>query len=555
MLQKEYRCGGNHSLRPSSKEMWSTFAISRRHREQTANLRLNDNKMDMLLRKNRELSVILHISQILTSSFDLEKNLHAVMESLASRLEMQRGCVFLLDQLSRELRIVAAYGLTREEIQRGKYRIGEGIVGRVIKTGQPMFIPNIGQEPKFLNRTASRPQKSGVSFVCIPIELDGQILGVISVDRIYTEERGNVDDDLRVLSIVASFIAQFVKLWEHFRQTEQECGKLRSQLRDKFSLFNIIGESPPFQQVLKAVRKVAATDTTVLLLGESGTGKELIAQTLHYQSPRAKEPFVAVNLAALPENLIEAELFGVEKGAYTGATVRRVGRFETAHNGTIFLDEIGELPLNLQVKLLRVLQEKSFERIGSSDSISMDVRVVAATNRNLPEEVARGNFREDLYWRLNVVPVVLPPLRARAEDVPLLLNFYVNKFNKYYNRSVRIEETAVAQLTAYHWPGNVRELSNMVERLVIMAEKDTISEEDLPFNLSPTARPHTPVVNVVPDMYDNLADEVERLERRRIVKALKDSRGIQQKASKVLGITPRQLGYRIRKYGIDLQNL
>jgi Nif-specific regulatory protein len=517
--------------------------------------RLNGNEMNMLVRKNQELSAILHISQLLTSSFDLEKNLHAVMESLAGRLEMQRGCVFLLDQLSRELQIVAAYGLTREEVQRGKYRIGEGIVGRVIESAQPMFVPNIGAEPKFLNRTDSRPRKSGVSFLCIPIGLDGQSLGVISVDRIYTEERGNVDDDLRVLTIVASFIAQFVKLWEHFRQTEQECGQLRSQLREKFNLSNIIGESANFQQVLKAVRKVAATDTTVLLLGESGTGKELIAQTLHYQSRRSKAPFVAVNLAALPENLIEAELFGVEKGAYTGATVRRVGRFEMALGGTIFLDEIGELPLNLQVKLLRVLQEKTFERIGSSESIAVDARVVAATNRNLMEEVSKGRFREDLYWRLNVVPVVLPPLRARVEDIPLLLNFYTDKLNGLYGRCVCLDEAAMLKLCAYQWPGNVRELSNMVERLVIMAEKNTITSQDLPFNVSTGAGTAFPVMDGGCSSQDNLGNEVERLERRSILQALRETNGIQQKASRLLGITPRQLGYRIKKYGIDLRNL
>jgi len=200
-----------------------------------------------------------------------------------------------------------------------------------------MFVPNIGEELKFLNRTGSRPRKTGVSFLYIPIAIDETTLGVISVDRIYTAERGDVDDDVRVLTIVASFIAQFVKLWENYRQTESECGALRSQLEEKFSAANIIGESAAFQQVLKAVKRVAATDTTVLLLGESGTGKELIAQTLHYQSNRARHPFVPVNLAALPENLIEAEVFGVEKGAYTGATVRRVGRFETAGQGTIFL--------------------------------------------------------------------------------------------------------------------------------------------------------------------------------------------------------------------------
>ena len=511
--------------------------------------------MDELVRKNRELSAILHISRVLTSSFDLEKNLYTVMESLAGQLEMQRGCVFLLDQLSRELSIVAAYGLTREEIQRGIYRIGEGIVGRVIESGQPMFIPNIGVEPKFLNRTHSRPQKGGVSFLCIPIELEGHINGVISVDRIYTEEHGNVDDDLRVLSIVSSFIAQYLKLWEHFRQTEQECGHLRSQLREKFNLSNIIGESAVFQQVLKSVRRVAATDTTVLLLGDSGTGKELIAQTLHYHSRRSKGPFVAVNLAALPPNLIEAELFGVEKGAFTGATVRRRGRFEMADHGTIFLDEIGELPLNLQVKLLRVLQERTFERIGSSESLYVDTRVVAATNRNLLDEVSRGTFREDLYWRLNVVPVVLPPLCARSDDVPLLLDFYIQKFNRMYEHNVRFSTTAIEQLTSYRWPGNVRELSNMVERLVIMAEKDVITEDDLPFNLSLNITPPLPKIDDTPPSQENLGGEVERLEKRHIIKALKENDCVQQKASRALGITPRQLGYRIKKYGINLRDI
>ncbi len=510
--------------------------------------------MNVLLRKNQELSVILQISQLLTSSFDLEKNLNAVMESLATRLEMQRGCVFLLDALTRELQIVASYGLTKAEIQRGKYRMGEGIVGRVIESGQPMFIPNIGEEPKFLNRTDSRPHKSGVSFICIPIGLDGNTLGVISVDRIYTEERGNVDDDLRVLTIVASFIAQFIKLWENFRQTEKECGVLRSQLKERFSLSNIIGESTVFQQVLKTVRKVAATDTTVLLLGESGTGKELIAQTLHHHSRRAKEPFVAVNLAALPENLIEAELFGVEKGAFTGASVRREGRFEAANGGTIFLDEIGEMPMNLQVKLLRVLQERTFERIGSSQSQCVDVRVVAATHRNLLEEIHKGNFREDLYWRLNVVPIVLPPLRARSEDVPLLLNHYVNKFNQLYDRNVRLGRSLVNQLQSYRWPGNVRELANMVERIVIMADSDIISSVDLPFGMS-AAVPQMDEVNSHPIVREKLGSEVERLERHHIVKALKENKGVQQRASKALGITPRQLGYRIKKYAIDLHNL
>ncbi len=511
--------------------------------------------MDLLLRKNEELSAILEVSCVLTASFDLEKNLAAAMEILSSHLEMQRGCVFLLDPVSRKLRIVAAHGLSRQAIRRGKYRIGEGIVGQVIASGEPMFVPNIGDEPKFLNKTDSRLQKSGVSFLCMPIALDGAILGVISVDRIYMVEHGNVDDDLRVLRIIASLIAQFVKLWELFIKAENECGVLRSQLTEKFSLPNIVGESRPLQQVLKSVKKVAATDTTVILLGESGTGKELIAQTLHYQSHRAKGQFVPVNLAALPENLIEVELFGVEKGAYTGATARRIGRFEHADRGTLFLDEIGELPLALQVKLLRVLQEKTFERIGSSRPIHVDTRVVAATHRNLIDEVRRGHFREDLYWRLNVVPIVLPPLRERITDIPPLLNHYLEKFNRTHDRKVRFEAKTIDVLSAYPWPGNVRELANTVERLVIMTESSSLTPFDLPLAITSAG------TNIAPTACDSEADltglnsEVAVLERRRIIQALKTSDRIQQRAARTLGISPRQLGYRIKKYNIDLRNL
>lgn len=505
--------------------------------------------MDPLLRKNKELGAILEISRVLTSSFELAHNLVSVMKILTTHLDMQRGCVFLLDPASENLRIVAAHGLTPDEIKRGHYRVGEGIVGQVMATDVPMFIPNIGTEPKFLNKTDSRPQKSGVGFYCVPITLDNKSFGVISVDRIYSAERGSVDDDLRVLHIVSSFISQFVRLWDNHCQTLQECGELRSRLAQKYSLPNIIGESTPFQQVIKSVLKVAPTDTTVLLLGESGTGKELIAQTLHYQSPRVKKPFVAINLAALPENLIEAELFGVEKGAYTGATERRIGRFETADSGTLFLDEIGELPFGLQVKLLRVLQERTFERIGSGTPIHVNVRVVAATNRNILDEVKAGRFREDLYWRLNVVPIVLPPLRERQDDIPLLLNHYLEKFNDAQHRKLSFTDPAVAALTAYPWPGNVRELANTVERLVIMIEGDVIGAADLPGNITLPQAP-LPAKNT-----DSLGEEVQTLERDRIICALRDNDYVQQRASKALGITPRQLGYRIKKYGINLRQI
>jgi Nif-specific regulatory protein len=510
------------------------------------------------MRKNQELHAILEVSRVLTASFDLRDNLQKAMKILATRLEMQRGCVFLLDATSRALNIVAAHGLSRKEIKRGRYFSGEGIVGQVLESRAPMFIPNIGEEPKFLNKTASRPDKSGISFFCIPILLEDSALGVISVDRIYSEAHGSVDDDLRVLQIVASFIAQFVKLYEHFRRKEDELGQLRQQLTERFNLPNIIGESRSFQRVLKSIKKVAVTDTTVLLLGESGTGKELIAQTLHYQSPRAVNPFVAVNLAALPENLIEAELFGVERGAYTGATARRVGRFESAHKGTLFLDEIGELPLASQVKLLRVLQERSFERIGSSQSQSVDVRVVAATNRDLEKEVQHGNFREDLYWRLNVVPIVLPPLRERQNDILLLASHYLQKFNRVYGQSMRLAEETLSALTQYHWPGNVRELANTIERFVIMADQDVIGLGELPAHLlSPEAMtvPSQVPLNANNFNNDSLNQEVMDLEKKRIIKALQENNFIQNRASLTLGITPRQLGYRIKKYQIDLRKI
>jgi len=511
--------------------------------------------MTPILQKNNELSAILEVSRVLTSSFDLEKNLETVMQILASHLEMQRGCVFLMDPLTKEIGIVAAHGLAREAIVKGKYRIGEGIVGRVMATGASMFIPNIGDEPKFLNKTDSRPLKSGISFLCMPISFDSTVFGVISVDRIYQAQTGNVDDDLRVLHIVASFIGQFVKLWENFKIAESECGTLRSQLMEKYSLPNIVGESTALQQVLKSVRRVAGTDTTVLLLGESGTGKELIAQTLHYQSHRGKAPFVPVNLAALPENLIEGELFGVEKGAYTGATARRIGRFEAARNGTLFLDEIGELPLALQVKLLRALQEKTFERIGSSQPMTVNVRVVAATNRNLLEEVRKGRFREDLYWRLNVVPIVLPPLRERHSDVALLLENFRGKFNAAYGRNIVFLPEVVAELSRYSWPGNVRELANLVERLVIMSEQGAIGLDALPSHILTAGaglRPQEPAE----DAYSNsLGNDIEKLERQRIIKALQENNWVQQRASKSLGITPRQLGYRIKKYCISTKPL
>jgi Nif-specific regulatory protein len=263
---------------------------------------------------------------------------------------------------------------------------------------------------------------------------------------------------------------------------------------------------------------------------------------------------VPVHCAALPAALLESELFGHERGSFTGATERREGRFESADGGTIFLDEIGEIGPEIQVKLLRFIETKSFERIGSSENITVDARVVAATHRNLQAEVTAGRFREDLYWRLNVVPIVIPPLRARSGDIALLLDHYVQKFNRLHDRRVRFSDEAVEILRGYHWPGNVRELANLAEHLVIMAEKPVIAEVDLPPQVLAKT---TPVQALVMDkcMTTKLPHQIEHLEREQIIRALKESNGVQQKASRALGMTPRQLGYRIRKYRLDVKDL
>lgn len=494
--------------------------------------------------ENIELKALFEVSKVLTSSFDIEKNLYSVLEILSKELDMRRGSIFIFDKKTEEIKIVVAYGLTSEEINRGRYRIGEGIVGKVMNTGMPMFIPDIEKEPQFLNKTGSRPDKKGISFLCVPIKIEDEILGVVSADRIYADENADVDDDIRVLSIIATLIGQFLKLWEAYKIMENENITLRSQLKDKYSFPNLIGQSPSFQAVLKTVMKVAGTDATVLLFGESGTGKELIAKTIHFQSKRARGHFVAINCAAIPENLLEAELFGSEKGAFTGA-VKRVGRFEQANGGTIFLDEVGELPLSLQPKLLRVLQERTFEPLGSSKTVKVDVRIISATNKDLSEEIRKGRFREDLFWRLNVIPIYIPPLRERKEDIPLLVEYYLKSFSEIYKKSVTIDDEALKILTSYEWPGNVRELANTIERLVVMTESNKIKVYDLPDTVRGIIKVKTEFSGEI-----KLPTEVEELERIRIMDTLPKYNYSIRKTAKALGLTERQLNYRIKKYGI-----
>ncbi|MEW6067138.1 MAG: sigma 54-interacting transcriptional regulator [Nitrospirota bacterium] len=496
-----------------------------------------------LARENRILSALLEVSRVLNSSFELENNLSRTMRVLGDFLEMERGSVFLLDQNTKELRIVAAHGLTTEQIEKGKYRIGEGIVGRVLEKSSPMIIPNVGNEPLFLNKTGSRIGKNGISFLCVPVRFKGESIGVLSADRIFKDKAITVDEDIRVLEIVASIIAQYVILWKHYKESEQEKENLKRELKGRYSLPNIIGTSDRMQEIFEAVYRVADSRATAILYGESGTGKELIAKAIHYMGPRAKLPFIKFNCASIPEGLIESELFGHERGAFTGAISARKGKFELAHTGTMLLDEVGDLPLNLQPKILRVLQEREFERVGGEKTIKVDVRLIAATSRNLEDLVSRGKFREDLFYRLNVVPIFMPPLRERKEDIPLLVEFFLKRFNKENNKDMAISPDALKVLIDYHWPGNVRELENTIERLVVMSGKNIIKPSDLPINLK------LPSPNEV-FQKESLKAGIEDIEKSSILEALEKCGGVQAKAARLLGLTPRQIGYKMKKYNI-----
>ncbi|HUO58784.1 MAG TPA: nif-specific transcriptional activator NifA, partial [bacterium] len=441
-----------------------------------------------------------------------------------------------------------------------KYKIGEGITGKVVEKGEPMIVPDIGKEPLFLNRTKSRGdvKRQNIPFVCIPIKIKGETLGVLSVDRLFKDADVSFEEDVRLLSIVASLIGQNLKIHQMIERDKEKLlevnRELQTELKGKYKLENVVGTSKSMTEVYKSVQRVAPGRTTVMIRGESGTGKELIARAVHYNSPRAGKPFIKVSCAALPETLLESELFGHEKGSYTGASEMVKGRFELADGGTIFLDEIGDISAATQVKLLRVLQEKKFERVGGTKTLSVDVRIIAATNRNLEKAIGEGKFREDLYYRLNVVPVFLPPLRDRKEDIPLLVNHFLAKYNEENKANYKMAPEVVTRLMNYHWPGNVRELENTIERMAVMSKGNTLSLEDVPLPLELySSRPPAAAAEDAPSPFTpHLAGSTNlmEIEKMKVMEAMERCGGVQAKACKLLGITPRQLGYKLKKYKI-----
>ncbi|MDR2313090.1 MAG: sigma 54-interacting transcriptional regulator [Spirochaetaceae bacterium] len=513
-------------------------------------------------RERAELELLFDIVR----TFDRHVELRAALGPLLSLLELRAGLtwgmVTLLDRPTGLLKIEEAYGLSPQEKARGRYRLGEGLVGRVFESGISLMVPDLSRDTRFLNRAKNRTREdmAGLTYYCVPVRSNGAVIGTLSAER---RIRGN-DPELQMiwdksfLEKISGIIADSAKLRERIMEEqfryhrEQVLPNPRIRAKDYDGKIapgsGILGSSRAMRGMYELIMQVAPSDATVLISGESGTGKELVAAELHRLSRRSATALVKINCAALPESIIESELFGHERGAFTGALSQRKGRFEQAQGGTLFLDEIGELSPQVQVKILRVLQERELERVGGNGVIKVDVRLIAATNRNLENEVKAGRFREDLFYRLNVFPLHIPSLRERKSDIMLLADYFAEKYAEKNNKLIkRISSPAIDLLTSYSWPGNVRELENCIERAVILSTDRVIHSYSLPPSLQSPSSTHT-------EPTTTLEAALSRLEKELIVEALAINYGNMAAAARQLGITERQMGLRVHHYGINWKN-
>ena len=500
-------------------------------------------------RDARRLSTLLEVSQALSGTLNLKSSMQRVIQILIRHHGVVRGMVTLLRE--GELHVEASEGFD-DRARTVSFKLGEGITGQVVQCGKPIVVPRVSKEPEFLNRMPRRAEipRHELSFICVPILVQRSTVGTLAVDLKFKPER-DYESSMKFFGIVSSMIAQALNVQrlveEERRRLVDENTHLRQELRERYDFSNIIGTSGPTRLMYEQVAQVAQTNTTVLIRGESGTGKELIAHAIHYNSLRAKKPLVKVSCAALPDSLIESELFGYEKGAFTGAHARKKGRFELAEGGTLFLDEIGDINLSTQVKLLRVLQEREFERVGGTETVRVNVRMLAATNKDMEKAIADGTLREDLYYRLNVFTIFVPPLRDRKADLLLLADHFLEKFSREHGKVIkRISTPAIDMLMSYHWPGNVRELENALERSVLVCDGQVIHGHHLPPSLQ-TADSSGTVTRVT------LKDAVEGFERDLIQDALKTTRGNRAKAARLLDTTERILNYKVRNLNVDVR--
>ncbi len=505
-----------------------------------------------------QLSVLYNISKALSMSPDIPKNIEYISNLLSSYLEYENVFINVVNPFTQELENFGGLDLS--------YRRGEGITGKVWKYGVPIVIPDVSKEEGFLNklRRDLKNKKEKISFIAVPIKIGNKVIGVLAIDKIYSDKE-SLNIHTEFLTMVAGILGGYLKLYLDFetekRRIEEEKKYLQTQLNtimSKTGIEGIVAKSKKILEIVDIIKNVADTTATVLLTGESGVGKEVFAKAIHKLSSRADKPFIKINCAAIPEDLLESELFGYEKGAFTGAHTTKKGKFELANGGTIFLDEIGDMPLLLQSKLLRVLQEKEIERLGSSKTIKVDVRIIAATNKNLEKMVQEGTFREDLYYRLNVIPIYIPPLRERKEDIPMLIYYFVDKFSKLYRKKLTVSKELVDLLTDYEWPGNVRELQNTIERMVILSKSEKLDFKDLPADIrkklnekSKTREVYLKAQGEIQEI--KLPKTVQQIEKEAIERALEESNYVIKKAAKLLGMTPRQVRYRMEKYNIPLK--
>ncbi|BCN92378.1 Nif-specific regulatory protein [Thiomicrorhabdus immobilis] len=554
-----------------------------------------------------EYVVIKEAAEQIENAYDPDKAIRTILSLISRQMGLNRGRILLQDGDTGYLHTAYSYGLTADEISRSRFAISEGISGKVMYTGTPTIVSDIDKEDDYLFRTVDRSTlpEGKVSFIATPITRNNIVIGVLAVNRLANPRR-SLDKDLGLLKLIALFISEILAVNAMIqRQTQilkEENEQLRSMALGQGSQYGIIGESPALMAALNKVGRATNTSVTVMLQGESGTGKERFSRMLHLASHRKDGPFIAINCSAIPEDLLESELFGHEKGAFTGAIQAKQGKMELAHHGTLFLDEIGDMDLGLQAKLLRVLEDRTITRIGATKPIPIDIRIIVASHKDLHEQVNNGAFRLDLFYRLNVFPIELPPLREREGDIRLLARHFLNQANQEYSASAIFDPEAMAFLERYDWPGNIRQLENIIKRAVLLADKNRlissklinhiISEErgivrggttpaavtqpafvathienvqpaTIPQNVVPSPQPIAApapqlesyatheFVDPIPGPDEKRAYwKVSENEKERLQQALEMARGNKTRAALLLNMTPRQFNYRLQKLGM-----
>ncbi len=508
------------------------------------------------------LAALYAVSRVLSRSLAISETLRDLLRVLHDEAGLTKGLVAVVDAESGNLNVHTLYNPDGPDSDDTQYGPGEGIIGLILEKPRTIKLARVADEPRFLNRT--RVYDPELPFIAVPVKVGGDLKGVLAVQPEGPED-GLLEERAQFVEMVANLIGQSLKLSMDIAQEKstllEERDSLRRTVRHQFGFENMVGRSAVMRRVFDQARMVAKWNTTVLIRGETGTGKELIANAIHYNSPRARNAIVKLNCAALPENLLESELFGHERGAFTGAVEARKGRFEQAHGGTLFLDEIGEVSAPFQAKLLRVLQEGEFERVGGSKTIKVDVRIIAATHRDLETAVEMGDFREDLFYRLNVMPLFLPPLRERIEDIPEIARHLLNKIGADQRRKLTLTDMALRRLANHDWPGNVRELENCLERAAVLSDEGQIDVDLIRFPSSRERsglKPPRPVTAAV-DMPNGANSEPVDIndpllsERERVIAALEQAGWVQAKAARILGMTPRQIAYRIQTLNIEVK--